>query len=649
MCCDLLEEYLEKKLHKLRSAHKFVAPLLLEGERRAGPGSTKAAAPPRAGAGAAVGCGRICCGRCCHRARGDRHRSREQPSLRPRSSLRATKRLSPLPPALPCSLLPRLPHLPARRSPPPLPPAPRKPRAGFLTRRSAGGAAPSSPAETPPLLHGGPGPGDPAPAVFLDLFLITERLNMDPETEIKKQVNPFFCYICKVWCASALNLQTHFHGFKHKMLEEALKSHGIVKTASGPGDQVKTPVKLPDYVQIEPERLHGQTLEEQLNTCKDSEPALGLNYIIEYRSRDNVPSLYECQLCCCKTGLNSMFMHVCGSKHRLAYLKHHYPEIAESDEVKGKGSELNRKVRQVALTIEKKEGRKQIKVVTEAPTMRKRWQESFNADDSPSKAKVQHVDALLSNAEKADSKNKDGELPDLVQDEKSVQEEKGKCQKEQAKPDEKVEPNKAIESSKDNSERCETSKQLQEENKGVEQEHTANPEEFTSQEELLGYLQSFEILNEDDASFILKVTQTLTDALVEYRQQAASNKDLVDVEYNGETTLECSTERSDPTSADVSDSDTDYSSSRSAKKSLSVNGEDEPQNPSTGSSDTAYENNVMTEFLNSVRNMSVEEVTATLHKIAAANPAFRGIDIPNVIRILAESGTLRRARNGSTQ
>lgn len=42
--------------------------------------------------------------------------------------------------------------------------------------------------------------------------------------------------------------------------------------------------------------------------------------------------------------------------------KQHYPEIAESDEVKGKGSELNRKVRQVALTIEKKEGRKQLKV-----------------------------------------------------------------------------------------------------------------------------------------------------------------------------------------------------------------------------------------------------------------------------------------------
>lgn len=52
--------------------------------------------------------------------------------------------------------------------------------------------------------------------------------------------------------------------------------------------------------------------------------------------------------------------------------------------------------------------------------------------------------------------------------------------------------------------------------------------------------------------------------------------------------------------------------------------EDELQNFSTGSSKTASENNITTEFLNSVRNMNVEEVTATLHKVAAANPAFRG-------------------------
>ncbi|XP_053803799.1 uncharacterized protein LOC128790745 isoform X2 [Vidua chalybeata] len=445
---------------------------------------------------------------------------------------------------------------------------------------------------------------------------------MDPESEIKKQINPFYCNICKIWCSSALNLQTHFLGAKHRTVEEALKTHGMLKTEGCLGKKLKTPVKLPDFVKtegclgkkvktpgklpdfvpLEAEKFNGQTLEDQLNTCKDSEPALGLNYIIEYRTKDNVPFLYECQLCYCKTGLSNMFMHVCGSKHRLAYL-----------------------------------------VVTGVPTVRRKWQESLSAEDSPSKAKVQHVNAPLNNAGKTD--NKDGKLTDPMQDENNVQDENEERQKEQTKPDEKVEPNNAIESSKsNNSEWCETNKQSEEENKDGQKEFIADPEEFTSQEDLLGYLQCFEILNEDDASFILKVTQTLTNALVEYRQQAAANKDHLGAGYNGEAALEYSTEQPVPTSADINESDTDSS----AKLFLPAN-EDEPQNFSTGSLETAYENNITTEFLKSVRNMNAEEVTDTLHKIVASNPAFRGIDIPNVIRILTESGTLRGPSNGSTQ
>ncbi|XP_053837831.1 uncharacterized protein LOC128809668 isoform X3 [Vidua macroura] len=445
---------------------------------------------------------------------------------------------------------------------------------------------------------------------------------MDPESEIKKQINPFYCNICKIWCSSALNLQTHFLGAKHRTVEEALKTHGMLKTENCLGKKLKTPVKLPDFVKtegclgkkvktpgklpdfvpLEAEKFNGQTLEDQLNTCKDSEPALGLNYIIEYRTKDNVPFLYECQLCYCKTGLSNMFMHVCGSKHRLAYL-----------------------------------------VVTGVPTVRRKWQESLSAEDSPSKAKVQHVNAPLNNAGKTD--NKDGKLTDPMQDENNVQDENEERQKEQTKPDEKVEPNNAIESSKsNNSEWCETNKQSEEENKDAQKEFIADPEEFTSQEDLLGYLQCFEILNEDDASFILKVTQTLTNALVEYRQQAAANKDHLGAGYNGEAALEHSTEQPVPASADINESDTDSS----AKLFLPAN-EDEPQNFSTGSLETAYENNITTEFLKSVRNMNAEEVTDTLHKIVASNPAFRGIDIPNVIRILTESGTLRGPSNGSTQ
>lgn len=567
---------------------------------------------------------------------------------------------------------------------------------------------------------------------------------MDTEPEVKKEKkqhqHPFYCNICKISCASALNLQTHFLGFKHKTVEEALKAHGIVKTVGGTGDQAKAPIKLPDYVQTEPEKFQGQTLEEQLNTCKDSEPALGLEYIIEYRSKENLLVLYECQLCHCQTGLSNMFMHVYGSKHRLAYLTQHYPEIVESDEIRGRGSELNRRLKQVAAVIEKKEGRKQIKVVTDPPVMKRKWQEY----GYHSKAKVQRMYASTSNEGKAEGDaDKNKQITDSTQslpsqDGKDTQDEQEKSQKEQPKPAEKLnannadESNKADENSKGNKTECDDGKQSKGEDKEIQDKEKDDDEikseEFTTHKELLGYLQSFEILSEDDASFILKVTQTLTNALVEYRQQGAPTNVSLDSEPNQEKTIEHSTEQSDATSVDISDCNTGFSANymsdrrqhpaqqpydstaaksnvsgtfmkkdsqsvnfskkhatnwkrgtfqstftvlsneesldsvsateeqypsssqnMSTKKFLSAIERDAPQNSLSDSLRTSYENDVTTEFFNSVRNMDAAEVTATLQKIAATNPAFRGIDIPNVIRILTESGTLRAPNSNNVQ
>nr|XP_048695380.1 uncharacterized protein LOC125631933 isoform X2 [Caretta caretta] len=581
---------------------------------------------------------------------------------------------------------------------------------------------------------------------------------MDTEPEVKKEKkqhqHPFYCNICKISCASALNLQTHFLGFKHKTVEEALKAHGIVKTVGGIGDQAKAPIKLPDYVQTEPEKFQGQTLEEQLNTCKDSEPALGLEYIIEYRSKENLLVLYECQLCHCQTGLSNMFMHVYGSKHRLAYLTQHYPEIVESDEIRGRGSELNRRLKQVAAVIEKKEGRKQIKVVTDPPVMKRKWQEY----GYHSKAKVQRVYASASNEGKAESDvDKDKQITVSTQslpsqDGKDTQDEQEKSPKEQLKPAEKLDANNADESNKadENSKgdkteenmlvkemglwflqqvelimdslgelkflprrithiqvicllpdlgscwqdsECDDSKQSKGEDKEIQDKEKDNDdeiqsEEFTSHEELLGYL------------------------------------DSLDSEPNQEKTIEHSTEQSEATSVDISDSNTGFSANyvsdrrqhpaqqpynNTATKSnvsgtfmkndsqsvnfsknnatnwkrgtfqstfrrlsnelesaaeeqypsssqnmfnrkfSSATERDAPQNSLTDSLRTSYENDVTTEFFNSVRNMDAAEVTATLQKIAATNPAFRGIDIPNVIRILTESGTLRAPNSNSVQ
>ncbi|KAF7247827.1 Zinc finger RNA-binding protein, partial [Varanus komodoensis] len=198
--------------------------------------------------------------------------------------------------------------------------------------------------------------------ILLVDFLPFEFYTMETEEHKPYNATPYYCNICKIYCASPVNLQTHFLGNKHKAVEDALKAHGIVKPLSATGEPIRPPESLPDYIQTEPEKDLGKTLEEQLNSCKHTEPALGLQYVTEYQSKENL--IYECNLCGCQSGLSNMFMHVLGVKHRLAYLKRHYPEVAD---VKGRGSNLNKKLKEIAKKIEQDEGRKHIMVTKDFP------------------------------------------------------------------------------------------------------------------------------------------------------------------------------------------------------------------------------------------------------------------------------------------
>ncbi|KAJ1098844.1 hypothetical protein NDU88_003951 [Pleurodeles waltl] len=154
-------------------------------------------------------------------------------------------------------------------------------------------------------------------------------------------VHAFLCNTYKVACASAMNLQTHFLGSKHKMLEKALKAHGIVKTM---GSEPTGPGKVLDCAITEADSSSARTLGEQLDGCRSTEPAMGFEYLFEYRSQGS-HMYYKCVLCGCEAGLTNMFMHVVGANHRLAYLTKHHPELAE---VTGRGSELHKKEAQAA-------------------------------------------------------------------------------------------------------------------------------------------------------------------------------------------------------------------------------------------------------------------------------------------------------------
>uniref|UniRef100_A0ACB8FTL5 Uncharacterized protein n=1 Tax=Sphaerodactylus townsendi TaxID=933632 RepID=A0ACB8FTL5_9SAUR len=146
-------------------------------------------------------------------------------------------------------------------------------------------------------------------------FSPLESVTMDDYLYYKyspNNTNTYFCNICKVYGASALHMQAHFLGARHKAAEEALKAHGIVKPLNSSAEPESVPVDIQAIT------APGTTLEEQLNACKDAEPAIGLEYITEYRSEENLA--YKCHLCGCLTGLTHMFVHVLGVKHRQAYL-----------------------------------------------------------------------------------------------------------------------------------------------------------------------------------------------------------------------------------------------------------------------------------------------------------------------------------------
>ncbi|XP_075442242.1 uncharacterized protein LOC142487228 isoform X2 [Ascaphus truei] len=144
----------------------------------------------------------------------------------------------------------------------------------------------------------------------------------------------FWCIICNVPFRSAAHLESHFMGAKHKKVEATHRNHG---------DDVHRS-----------EVYSGNTLQELFNTCKATEPALGLEYIYECHPNESGNFIYRCTICCCETSLVYMFTHVLGTKHRTAYLRKHHPE-------KSGGEKKN--VKEICLDIERMYGRKSINVI----------------------------------------------------------------------------------------------------------------------------------------------------------------------------------------------------------------------------------------------------------------------------------------------
>nr|XP_020661842.1 uncharacterized protein LOC110085757 [Pogona vitticeps] len=513
----------------------------------------------------------------------------------------------------------------------------------------------------------------------------------EDQNEEPKNVNPYYCHICNIYCSCYVNLQTHFLGNKHKLVEEALKTHGFVKPGSATGEPVKAPEGLP--ASTKSEKGLGKTLEEQLNSCKDTEPALGLQYITEYQAKELI---YECNLCGCQSGITNMFMHVLGAKHKLAYLKRHYPEIA--DDINCHGTNLTRKVKKIAAEIEQKEGRKKIMVSTDVPVIH---------DDSYA---VQGSDSLVTWFSEDD--------PGV---EKKKEADKKEGDKKEA--DKKEADNLCIRTSAKVAD--ETNKPLKPDNEEHQSQNTeklamadlsdSDSEEIQSNEDLLNYLKTFEMVTEDDATFILTVTQKLTSSLVAYRQKVLERKNtsqLTRKERCGhlEQTKRASlnvgkpnrgfSEKQPPIRYTSKNKGTKLNFHPSNKrKAVSQNADDSARKHKLGTSVSTFvdvpskqlsshvgippsseqhilnpvsdknsssqnqsyapmattsgpstsENDIIAEFFSSIRNMEFDEVAATLYRVAASNPSFSGMDVENVLKILTESGNLKPKKSSSTR
>ncbi|KAE8597503.1 hypothetical protein XENTR_v10016490 [Xenopus tropicalis] len=149
-------------------------------------------------------------------------------------------------------------------------------------------------------------------------------------------------------------------------------------------------------------------------------------------------------------------------------------------------------------------------------------------------------------------------------------------------------------------------------------------QEFKNNGDFLDYLKTFEIHNDEDASFICKITKNFTSALVNYQEQ--------------ETKKKACQPSSDKNNKEHSKKPSDKPVFSPSASSSSLSTETYSNPPSIPPTNDATE-----VFFNSIKNMEASEVVSVFQKIAATNPAFKGIDIPSLMKYLQETGKLKNS------
>ncbi|XP_056619151.1 uncharacterized protein si:ch211-197h24.6 [Triplophysa dalaica] len=100
-----------------------------------------------------------------------------------------------------------------------------------------------------------------------------------------------------------------------------------------------------------------------------TETVVGLQYIWEYRSPSkSAPPHYQCKLCKVQRLQKEIVSHILGWKHCFRYLKHlHKDKVPYEEEEAGKDPSVRKAIKATAAEVENAEGRGQIKVVLREP------------------------------------------------------------------------------------------------------------------------------------------------------------------------------------------------------------------------------------------------------------------------------------------
>ncbi|KAK6491727.1 hypothetical protein HHUSO_G3873 [Huso huso] len=175
---------------------------------------------------------------------------------------------------------------------------------------------------------------------------------MDNGSELKppdsKKIH--FCDTCKVTCTSDSDLKHHKAGRKHHLKAKPWKGFLRRKAGEFPHRTPHTPLQ------------NLSTLEQFLQIRHPHEPIIGLQYVLEFRNPNNeFPPHYLCKLCKVKGSVNVLADHIISTKHRSKYLKKKPDDmIPENDlgDVK-----LNKKIGMKAKLLEQLEGRGVMKVI----------------------------------------------------------------------------------------------------------------------------------------------------------------------------------------------------------------------------------------------------------------------------------------------